>query len=178
MSNDIQKELFRFFLNKEGSTVDELLSKLNISKDNLIAVMFSFLQDFLGSGKYIEKKPTKLNKSELKMGKKVEMEHTKNPLIAFRIAIDHLSEIPDYYSRLKKMESGINESMLKEFSQDAYINYQIDVGRKVANLMNMDVEDMFMNTEFGKYFSDEIRKRKSFPNKKQTAQKLFTMLKK
>jgi hypothetical protein len=38
------------------------------------------------------------------MGIKVEMEHTTDPLIAKRISLDHLSEIPDYYTRLAKME--------------------------------------------------------------------------
>jgi hypothetical protein len=38
------------------------------------------------------------------MGIKVEMEHTKNKTIAKRIALDHLAELPDYYTRLLKME--------------------------------------------------------------------------
>jgi len=45
-----------------------------------------------------------VDKKELEMGIKVEMEHTKNKAIAKRIALDHLAELPDYYSRLKKME--------------------------------------------------------------------------
>lgn len=41
---------------------------------------------------------------ELEMGIKVEMEHTEDPVIAKKIALDHLAEIPDYYTRLLKME--------------------------------------------------------------------------
>ena len=41
---------------------------------------------------------------QLEMGIEVEMEHTTNKDVAERIALDHLAEIPDYYSRLKKME--------------------------------------------------------------------------
>src|ERR1019366_2674045 len=41
---------------------------------------------------------------QISMGKKVEMEHTNNPSIAKEIAMDHLMEIPDYYTRLAKME--------------------------------------------------------------------------
>jgi hypothetical protein len=41
---------------------------------------------------------------QLKMGIKVEMEHTDDPNMAKKIALDHLAEIPDYYTRLKKME--------------------------------------------------------------------------
>ncbi len=43
-------------------------------------------------------------KHELEMGKKVEHEHTKNMAKATEIAMDHLSEFPDYYTRLAKME--------------------------------------------------------------------------
>ena len=41
---------------------------------------------------------------QLEMGMKVEKEHTKNKAAAREIALDHLKELPDYYSRLKKME--------------------------------------------------------------------------
>jgi hypothetical protein len=41
---------------------------------------------------------------QLKMGIKVEMEHTTNKMISEKIAKDHLAEISDYYTRLAKME--------------------------------------------------------------------------
>jgi hypothetical protein len=41
---------------------------------------------------------------ELAMGKEIESEHTNDPQIAEEIAKDHLSEISDYYTRLKRME--------------------------------------------------------------------------
>lgn len=41
---------------------------------------------------------------ELSMGIKVEMEHTTDRAMSQRIALDHLAEIPDYYTRLAKME--------------------------------------------------------------------------
>ena len=41
---------------------------------------------------------------ELRIGKKVEHEHTNDTSKATEIAMDHLSEIPDYYTRLAKME--------------------------------------------------------------------------
>jgi len=41
---------------------------------------------------------------QLAMGKKVEHEHTNNMNKATEIAMDHLSEFPDYYTRLAKME--------------------------------------------------------------------------
>jgi len=42
--------------------------------------------------------------AELKTGVKIEMEHTNDAAIAKKIALDHLAEIPDYYTRLVKME--------------------------------------------------------------------------
>lgn len=44
-------------------------------------------------------------KKQLKMGVEVELEHTKNRSTAKDIAMDHLSEMPDYYTRLDKMET-------------------------------------------------------------------------
>jgi hypothetical protein len=41
---------------------------------------------------------------ELAMGIEAEKEHTNDERTAKNIAKDHLSELPDYYSRLKKME--------------------------------------------------------------------------
>jgi len=41
---------------------------------------------------------------QLEMGIEVEKEHTKHKTIARQIALAHLAEFPDYYSRLKKIE--------------------------------------------------------------------------
>ena len=45
----------------------------------------------------------KFDKKELKAGINIEMEHTRNPLEAEKIAKEHLREIPDYYTRLEKL---------------------------------------------------------------------------
>ena len=42
---------------------------------------------------------------QLDMGEPIEHEHTKNHELAREIALQHLDEIPDYYTRLKKMEA-------------------------------------------------------------------------
>lgn len=46
---------------------------------------------------------------ELKMGIKVEMEHTDDPAIAKRIALDHLAEFPNYYTALTDMEGQLKQ---------------------------------------------------------------------
>jgi hypothetical protein len=45
---------------------------------------------------------SKVDGKELALGLKTELEHTNNKAIAKQIALDHLSEDPHYYSKLKK----------------------------------------------------------------------------
>ncbi len=44
-------------------------------------------------------------RNQLKMGIAIEKEHTKDKDLATDIALQHLDEFPDYYTKLKKMES-------------------------------------------------------------------------
>ena len=53
-------------------------------------------------------------KTQLNKGIKVEMEHTTNKNKAKEIAMDHLSENPDYYTKLKKIESKEKKEETKE----------------------------------------------------------------
>lgn len=41
---------------------------------------------------------------QVQMGVNVEKEHTKSEVLAKKIALQHLDEFPDYYTRLKKAE--------------------------------------------------------------------------
>ncbi|HDP95772.1 MAG TPA: hypothetical protein ENN40_10505 [Candidatus Aminicenantes bacterium] len=43
---------------------------------------------------------------QLIKGIETEMEHTKDPMLALEIAMDHLEELDDYYTRLEVMEHG------------------------------------------------------------------------
>ena len=43
---------------------------------------------------------------QLEMGTEVEQEHTDNAATARKIAMDHVLEDPDYYTKLRKMEHG------------------------------------------------------------------------
>jgi Protein of unknown function (DUF5661) len=66
---------------------------------------------------------SKFNVEQFKMGLEVELEHGKrdpltdvthdDEITTGKIALAHLNEIPDYYTRLKKMESEAE----KEFGQ-------------------------------------------------------------
>lgn len=69
---------FKKFLNAKTYSVNDIAKKHNVSLDNI--------------------------QNELKMGMEVEKEHTKHEKVAKEIALDHLRELPDYYTRLRKME--------------------------------------------------------------------------
>ena len=54
-------------------------------------------------------KTIKYNPKQLKIGKKVEMEHTKSKVVAERIAKDHLREYPNYYTEFIKFEKKLKK---------------------------------------------------------------------
>jgi hypothetical protein len=68
-----------------------------------------FLLEQLSKGKTLEEIAASHNvdleelKKELLMGIEVEKEHTSSEKMASRIAMDHLTEDPIYYSKLKKI---------------------------------------------------------------------------
>ena len=57
--------------------------------------------------------PSNVNTKELSIGVQVEMEHTNDEKIANEIAMDHLTEDPEYYSKL------VAAGLAKEFSPSA-----------------------------------------------------------
>ena len=57
-------------------------------------------------GKHNDIPDEEFDAKELAMGIEIEMEHTDDAEIAKAIAKDHLKELSDYYTRLKKMEAG------------------------------------------------------------------------
>ena len=61
-------------------------------------------EDEMAGGLGDQKKPEDFDQEQLKMGINVEMEHTNDPKKALEIAMDHLTECPDYYTRLKGVE--------------------------------------------------------------------------
>jgi hypothetical protein len=75
-------------------------------EEHIYMILGSMLkEEKLKGGLADKKKPNNFNPKELEMGIKIEMEHTDDKELAKEIAMDHLTEIPDYYTRLKKMES-------------------------------------------------------------------------
>jgi hypothetical protein len=70
-----------------------LLQKLGFKDDDIIK-----------GGLADKKKKSDFDPKALKKGQKVEEEHTKDKRVAREIASDHLSEDPEYYDKLEKME--------------------------------------------------------------------------
>jgi len=102
------------FLHKNPNPNDEQLHQWAESKGlNVHEVeaatykLATIFVKFWMSGRAKEKgfKESQADPKELAMGIKVEMEHTTCPKTSKRIALDHLAELPDYYTRLAKMES-------------------------------------------------------------------------
>jgi hypothetical protein len=68
-------------------------------------------KDQLKGGKSDGKDITKYDLKQILMGIKIEQEHTTNKMMALEITMDHLEEIPDYYTRLQDMEEDAEDEM-------------------------------------------------------------------
>lgn len=60
--------------------------------------------DKIEGGLADKNKPEDFDQKQLEIGIKVETEHTKDPKIAQEIAMDHLKEDPQYYTKLQEVE--------------------------------------------------------------------------
>ena len=105
-SDSVENKIIEFFKNNpypDDSKVHALSDKLGIDTHKFEAMIYKILSSFLSEGKAKDFNGN-YDSKEIAMGIKVEMEHTTCKLIAERIAMDHLAECPDYYTRLDEME--------------------------------------------------------------------------
>jgi hypothetical protein len=114
--DDKVKQLIALFSSdkkiEDHRDIHSIAEALGIEPSELEDVVYSLLQSFFSNGKFATQGDiTKIDQKEIALGDKVEREHTDNPIIARRIALDHLAEIPDYYSRLSLMESAAKEGI-------------------------------------------------------------------
>lgn len=90
------------------SNVDEFKGKaasLVISVNGEVKQKYDFSNsDKIPGGLADKKSPSDFDPKKLAQGVRVELEHTSDPKIATEIAMDHLTEDPDYYDKLKKIE--------------------------------------------------------------------------
>lgn len=90
------------------SEIHALAKSLELTKELVEERIYTMLSAFLTKfGKHNDVPDGNFDERELANGIKVEMEHVDDPLIAKLIAKDHLSELPDYYTRLAAMEGNV-----------------------------------------------------------------------
>jgi hypothetical protein len=83
--------------------------------------------------------------NQLVMGIDVEMEHTDDPEIAFEIAMGHLSEMPDYYSKLSTIEEKFTSK-----AQAKYFYARAKEGGKEGKKWKKMADEFASKTDFSK----------------------------
>ncbi len=104
------KSIFDFYSkcpDPDHHEIEEFLMDANMDREEFVHHVFRIFSAFASHGKFNESGLTidDIDHDQLMKGMRVEMEHTKCPLMARRIALDHLSEIHDYYDKLEIMEN-------------------------------------------------------------------------
>jgi len=105
-TSEVHGEIIKRFIKHPYPTdavIQSWASEMGMTEEQLENEIYKVLSSFLSEG-FSKGQNIKHDPSELRMGIEVEYEHTTNPLLSRKIALDHLSEIPDYYTRLKRME--------------------------------------------------------------------------
>jgi len=98
-------------LSKEYGLVQEIINnRISALLENPQKAVGEYIKGGEADSKSVEdiaqkhEVPVFFIKHELSIGSKIELEHTDDKALAREIAMDHLWEIPDYYTRLEKME--------------------------------------------------------------------------
>jgi hypothetical protein len=130
-----------------------------IDKHKFEEAIYKLAQDIFSAGKFNESGMSEgeFDDNELEMGINVEMEHTRNPLIAKRIAMDHLSEREDYYSFGKKAGifdelKGTNEAEIIPFP-----NPKAPIPEGISALIDPDTFQEFVNDVYDLMLGYEMK---------------------
>lgn len=102
---DVKNKVVQFLAknaNPSDKRIHALAEELDIDPSELEAVIYSILSEIIHKPKI---KESDVDPKELKIGIKIELEHTSVPALAKYIALAHLEELPDYYTKLQEMES-------------------------------------------------------------------------
>ncbi|MDO8640239.1 MAG: DUF5661 family protein [Nitrosarchaeum sp.] len=121
---NLKSHVMKYFIDPQSTAEDNdfhaYAAKIGVDKHQLEDAEHSIMKSFIGKGRYneIKDKNPEIDPDELAMGIKVEMEHTSDPEIAKRIALDHLVEVypkvSHYYTYLKKMEKQLEDDAAKQ----------------------------------------------------------------
>lgn len=111
--------------------IHQFADEHNMEPSEMEERIYSLLHALLkGVGKHNDVPDDDFDPEQLQQGIEIEKEHTNNALVAKMIAKDHLSEIPDYYTRLIDMEQGARQPN-DNFSDSDEANPKDDSGNEV-----------------------------------------------
>lgn len=90
-----------------------------MKKFSEIQDLFKEMKKFKSPEEIAKKHKVPLNKiiAQLNIGIPIEHEHTKDEKMASIIALQHLDEVPDYYTKLKKVESNKKEKLEEKYTR-------------------------------------------------------------
>ena len=101
-------EVLLFFRENPSASRQDLLAldkALGVTKDEIENLEFELCKALCSKiGKHVNHGEEAVDKDELEKGVQHEMEHTNDQYIARLIVLDHLYEIPDYYTQLEKID--------------------------------------------------------------------------
>ena len=98
-------DMFKLHPEVTDDMIGKLARNLKMEEPALENEIYAILSSFFNKGRWAENPNKPIDPNELQAGIATEMEHTSNPLVAEKIARDHLSEDAMYYTHLKEMEA-------------------------------------------------------------------------
>ena len=98
----------------------------------------------------------KYDREELKKGIEVEKEHTDNPKIALKIALDHLDEDPKYYTKLATLGLEERISFKPEFTKDEVEFIEDEADNKMQPEIDIDLSS--------NHFFDRLNDPRNYPD--------------
>ena len=87
--------------------VHKFAEKEGIDTHKFEGMIYGIISELMTGGR--SKGKGEYDAEQMKIGTKIEYEHTTNKLIAEKIAKDHLAEYPTYYSALIEMEKKLEK---------------------------------------------------------------------
>lgn len=112
------------------------------------------MEDDIPGGLASKKKELTVKPEQVEMGVEVEMEHTDDPRKAVEIALDHLSEDPDYYTKLAGMEQGKKAPEKGVPGNEGKVPQDADPEDKKIKLLSEAIEDITSYKDAGYLTSD------------------------
>lgn len=107
--------------NRDIVTIEKMLPP-GVSTNEFLEAMGSMVHESLD--------PSIIDPKQLKRGIEVEKEHTDDPVVARKIAIDHLKEDPKYYTKLATLKLEEQEDPLQDYI-NSINQFMVDRGLEV-----------------------------------------------